>query len=67
MKPKNVCKVERAVASALLRARAIEVATALSTLSFLRSYLPYCLFVFPFLFLSCEREQRPLVVQPPSA
>jgi len=67
MKHKSVCKVERAVPSALVASRRIELGTARSILNFLLSCFPYCLFLLPFLFLSCEREQRPLVVQPPSA
>jgi len=67
MKPKNVCKVQRAVPGALAGARPIELETARSTLNFLCSCFPYCLFLVPFLFVSCEREQRTLVVQPPSA
>ena len=38
-----------------------------STQSFVRSSVPYFLGLLPFLFFSCEREERTLVVQPPSA
>src|SRR3954453_6897232 len=37
------------------------------TEKFLHSCFPYCLVLLPLLLFSCEREQRALVVQPPSA
>lgn len=37
------------------------------TQKFLHSCFPYCLVLLPLLLFSCEREQRALVVQPPSA
>jgi cytochrome c oxidase cbb3-type subunit 3 len=65
---RSVCMVERAIPSTLPGARRIELATAQSTSNFLlRSCFPYLLIVLPFFLFSCKREQRTLVVQPPSA
>jgi cytochrome c oxidase cbb3-type subunit III len=41
--------------------------SACPTKAFLRSCFPYSLFLVPFLLFSCEREERPLTMQPPSA
>ena len=57
-------KTKRRVGTAL-RFRSHGVAHP--TQSFVRSCMPYFLVLLPFLFFSCEREERTLVVQPPSA
>src|SRR3954452_15814203 len=64
---KSVCKVERTVPSALPGALRTELGTTRSTFFVLRSCFPYSLFLFSFLLFSCEREQRTLGVEPPSA
>jgi cytochrome c oxidase cbb3-type subunit III len=64
---RSVCRVERGVPGALPGALLIELGTTRSTFFILRSCFPYSLFLFSFLLFSCEREQRTLVVQPPSA
>src|SRR5436305_10111779 len=69
MKPKeSLCRVERAVPSALAGSPHSELGTARSTLSLLlRFCFPCFLFLAASVLLSCEREERTLVVQPPSA
>jgi cytochrome c oxidase cbb3-type subunit III len=70
MKPEgsSVCRMERAVPSALPRAGRIELRAARSTSNFLLlSYVTSSLFLGVSLLSSCKREQRVLVVQPPSA
>src|SRR5215216_4071307 len=64
---RRVSRVERAVPSALPEARRIELGTTRSTLNFLLRFWFLYFLLLPFLLFSCEREERPLVVQPPSA
>jgi cytochrome c oxidase cbb3-type subunit III len=55
------------VGAALRRRRPSGHSVTRPTMNFLSSCFPYFILLFLFLFLSCEREERTLVVQPPSA